>query len=106
DVFVELLVLLIGDLGLAARPERTGLIDGFLLVAHDLFALLTVPLFLLHEDGQRDVVGIAAQDLAQPPARQELVFAFTQGQDDVGAAAFFLDVAHGELAVAGGLPAY
>ena len=85
DLLVELVVLLFGDVALAARPQGGGLVDGFPLVFQLVLALLLVPFLFLHEDGQRDVVGVLADDAAQLPAGQEVVFALAQVQDDVGA---------------------
>ena len=58
DVLVEFLVLLFGDLVLGARPQRGSLVDGLVFVQG--FVLAVLPLFLLHQDGLHDVVGIFA----------------------------------------------
>ena len=42
DVLVELLVLLVGDVRLAAHPQGVGLVDGLVLVGDDLLLLLVV----------------------------------------------------------------
>ena len=105
DGLVELAVLLVGDVGLAARPQRAGLVHRLPLVLLHLLVLLGVPLLLGHEDGQRDVVGIAAQDLAQLPAVEQFVFVGAQVQRDVGAARGLVGGGDGEFALAVGLPA-
>ena len=62
DVLVELLVLLLGDLGLRPRPERRRLVDLLVLVGGDLRLGARVPLLLLHQDRDGDVVRVLAQD--------------------------------------------
>jgi hypothetical protein len=48
--------------------------------------LLLVPLLLLHQDGQADVVGVLADDLFELPAVEVLGRVVAQVQDDAGAA--------------------
>ena len=86
DVLVELVVLLGGDLGLGARPQRRRLIDLFVLVRDDLRLRRRIPLFFLHHDRHRDVVGVLPQDLSQLEAGQQFVFLRTQVEHDVRAA--------------------
>ena len=83
DVLVELVVLLGSDLGPGARPQRRRLIDLFVLVRDDLRLCRRVPLFLLHHDRNRDVIGVLPQDLSQLEAGQQLVFLRTQVEHDV-----------------------
>jgi hypothetical protein len=91
---------------LRTHPQRVGLVDGFLFVGRHLLALVLVPLFLLHDDGQGDVVGILADDSLQLPAAGELVLALAQVQRDVGAAAGLFHHLDGEIALAAGFPAH
>jgi hypothetical protein len=65
DVLVELLVLLFGDLRSRPRPQGGRLVDLLFLVADHVLGLLLVPFLLAHQDRQRDVVGVLAQDLTQ-----------------------------------------
>ena len=106
DLLVELLVLLFGDLALAARPQRSGLVDGRPFVLLDLLLGVGVPLFLLHQDGQRDVVRVLADDGLELPAGQKLLLALTQVQDDVGAALGAGDGLDLEVARTFGAPAH
>ena len=86
DVLVELVVLLFGDFDLRPRPQRAGLVDRFVLVRDAVARFVLVPLLFLHQDRQRDVVGVLADDGAQPDAGQQLVLALAQVQRDFGAA--------------------
>ena len=59
-----------------------------------------------HLDRQRDVVGVLADDAAQPEAVEELVLALAQVQHDFGAASGLLDCLQGVSAVSGRNPAH
>ncbi len=85
-MLVEFVVLFLRDLALGARPQGGSLVDGFQLILDHVLLLLCVPIFLVHHDGQGDVVGILADDGLDLPAGKELVLAFAQVQDHVGAA--------------------
>ena len=105
---VELGVLLVGDLGLAATPEGAGGVD-LLGGAGDVGLLLfRVPVALVvgEIDGEGDVVGVLFDDLFEAPA-VGVGFAFfveVEGDGGAGLCAFGgLDVEAG-LAVAGPLP--
>src|SRR6185295_3160746 len=82
DLLVELGVLLGSDLALRPRPERSRLVDRRPLVARDLLLRFGVPLLLLHQDRQRDVVRVLRDDRAQLPARDELLLALAEMKDD------------------------
>ena len=90
DVLVELLILLLGDLRFRARPQGARPVDRLVLVGRPLLGFFLVPLHLPHHDRDGDVIGILADDLLQLPVREQLVLAFAQMQDDVGAAGFLL----------------
>ena len=106
DVLVELVVLLLRDLGLRPRPERRRLVDllGGLDVAR--VRLLAGDLLLLHQDRNGDVVGVLLHDRPQRGAGEQLVLAVAQVQDDLGAARFPGDGFEGVLALAAALPAH
>ena len=105
NVLVKLDILLRRDVVLVAGPQRAGLIDGFQLrLQHGLFLFL-VPLFFLHLDRQRDVVGILADDRLEFPGRQKFIFAFAQVQGDCGATIGLVNRFNGEIAGAGRFPA-
>ena len=104
-VLVQLVVLLLGDLALGSGPERRGAVDLLVLVGDHLGLRLAVPPLLLHQDGNGDVVGVLAQDLAQAMARQQLVLVGPQVQDDVGPAASLLDRFDRVAALSRALPA-
>ena len=106
DLFVERLILLGGDVALATRPQGGRLVDGFPLVLNDVLTLVLVPLFLLHQDGQGDVVGVLANDATQLPGGEEFVLTFAQVQGDVGAAGGFGDGVDFEIASAFAAPAH
>ncbi len=84
DVLVELLVVVLANLALGSGPQRGSLVHHFILISRHLFAVL--PLGFLHDDGQRDVVGILADDGLQFPIIEEFILTFAQMQDDIGAA--------------------
>ena len=81
DVVVELLVLLVGDLGLGPGPERARLVD---LLGRLGFAIRFG--LALEQDRHRDVVGVAAHDLAQAVRVEELLGVVAQMQGHRGAA--------------------
>ena len=105
DVLVELVVLPAGDLRLRPGPEGGRLVH--LLGGLDVpgVHLLAGNLFLPHQDGERDVVGVLAQDGAEARPRQQLVLAAAQVQRDLGAARRLRDPLDGVLALAPALPA-
>ena len=105
DLLVELLVFGVGDVALGACPQRRSLVDGLPLVLRDLLAGLGVPLLLLHQDGQRDVVAVLADDGLELPARQKLGFLVAQVQDHIGATLGAADVLELVLAAALAAPA-
>ena len=104
NVLVELLVLRLGNFRLGTRPEGRGLVDRFQFVGFNLFLFLLVPLFLVHADRQGDVVGIGTHRLTQLPAGEEIVLAFAQMQDDIGAASGLFDLLDGKIALPGRFP--
>ncbi|MDT4841903.1 hypothetical protein FQZ97_757800 [compost metagenome] len=106
QVLVELGVLLVADVLLAARPQRVGRVHGLPGVLLHVLALLGVPLFLLHQDGQADVVGVFADDELELPVAQVLALVVAQVQDDAGATRSALDVLHLEVARAPADPAH
>src|SRR3569832_739953 len=85
-MFVKLGVLLRRDVGLVARPQRAGLVDGLEFVLDDGFLFFLVPIHFLHQDRQRNVVRVFEDGRFQLPGRQEYVFAFALVQRDGGAA--------------------
>ena len=97
-VFVELAVLLVGDVRLGTRPQGTGLVDGFVFIRRNHALGFFVPFLTAHADRQRDVVGIFLQDLLDAPGRQQLVFTLAQMQGDGGAARGARDGLDRELA--------
>ncbi|MNO62877.1 hypothetical protein D3C76_535590 [compost metagenome] len=99
DVLVELLVLLVLDLGARTGPQRAGAVDGLPLGLGRLVRLFTV-MFFRQLDGQRDVVGILLDDVAQAPAVGEFFLALLQVQDDAGAALGLVDGGDLELTLA------
>ena len=111
DGLVELLVLLFGDVLLGAGPQGAGLVHGFPLAGLDHLAglalfLAFLPLFLFHQDGQADMVGILGDDLLELVAVEELLGIVTQVQDDAGAALGALDLLDLEVARAAADPAH
>ena len=106
DLLVELLVLLGRDLALAARPQGRRLVDRGPLVLGDLLLRLAVPLLLLHQDRQRDVVGVLRRDRLQLPSAQELFLPLAQMQRDAGAALRAGDRLHLEIAAPFRAPAH
>ena len=99
DVFVELLVFLVLDLGARTGPQGAGTVDGFPLNGWLLFAF-SGSHFFRQLDRQSDVVGVFLDDVAQTVAVGELVFTGLQVQDDAGAALGFVDGGHFEVALA------
>ena len=106
DVFVEIGVLLVGDVLLAARPQGAGRVDGFPLVFFDVFAFLAVPLFFLHQHRQADVVGVFADHGLQLPVAQVFRRIVAQVQSHAGAANWAVDGFHLEVAGASADPAH
>ena len=109
DVLVELLVLLVGDVGLVAHPQGRALVDALPLGG---LGLLLLPLFFLavgllqHLHREGDVVGELADDGAQAPGLEELLFVLLEVQGDTGAALRDLKGLDIVLAAAVGGPAY
>ena len=102
---VELAILLIGNIRFVARPQRIRLVHRLQLIALDLLALLRVPILLGHADRQRNMVRIAAQDLAQLPAIEQLVLVGAQVQHHIRTAPGLLGRRDAELALPVRLPA-
>ncbi len=105
DVLVELVVLLGRDVGLPPRPQRGGLVDRLVLVGDPVFLLVRVPHLAAHQDRQRDVVGILADDRRQAAACQQVVLVRPQVQRDLGAAFGTLDALDRVVTLPGRLPA-
>lgn len=99
NVLVELLIFLLADLALGARPQRAGAVDRFPLRLCRRIGVFAV-MFLAHFDRQADMVGILLEDAAQRPAVGKAVFAFFQLQHDAGAALGLVDAGDFELAFA------
>ena len=99
DVLVELLVLLVLDLGTRERPERCRIVDGFVLVF-----LFTFVGFSLHHHREGDMIRVLLHQTAQFPTIGEFLGVWFQMQDDLGTAIFPIDLLNGKLAVALGLP--
>src|SRR3954453_18752901 len=104
DVFVEFLVLLLRDLALWARPQRRSLIDLLLFVEGLVLALVLIPFFLAHEDRNGDVIGVLADDACQLLPGEQLILAFAQVQDNVGAAPGLVDALQGVVALTVAFP--
>ena len=109
DVLVELLVLLLRHVGLVAHPQGGALVDplplGGLGLLLFLLCFLAVGL-LQHLHWQGDMVGELADDGAQPPGLQELLFVLLEMQGDAGAALRYLEGLDIVLAAAIGGPAH
>jgi len=86
ELLVELGVFLGRDVGLAARPQGSCLVDRRPLVFGDLLLRLGVPLVLLHQDRQGNVVRVLADHRLELPGAQEFFFAGAQVQGHAGAA--------------------
>ena len=110
DGLVELDVLLVRDVLLGTGPQRAGLVHGFPFAGLDhgagLVVLAVLPLFLFHQDGQADVVGVLGDQLLELPAVQEFPCVFAQVQDHAGAARLAGDLLHFEVAGTGAGPAH
>jgi len=110
DALVERFVLLGRDVFLGAAPQGVGLVDRFPFAGLDhvagLVVLAFLPFLFFHEDGQRDVVGILADDLLELPGVEVFVGVVAQVQRDAGAALRARDVGHLEVARAGARPAH
>src|SRR5690606_37351039 len=78
DVLVELLVFLVLHLGARTGPQSAGAVDGFPLGLGGLvflFLALKRRMGVFRQlDGQRDMVGVFLDDVAQAPAIGELFF--------------------------------
>ena len=77
DVFVKLLVLLIGNVFFRTCPQRAGGVDRFPLIGGHhftrlVFFLRVLPDFFFHLNRQADVVGIFANQLLDFPRIQVL----------------------------------
>ena len=110
DMLVEVLVVLLGELALGPRPQRRGLVDLLLFFLEPRLVLVLVHIIfqslLLHEDRNGDVIGVLAQDRAQPESGEKLILAFAQVQDDFGAATLASHRLQRVLALAVALPAH
>ena len=100
DVLVELVIFVVFNFRLVARPQRLRLVD-FLPGNHG-FAVFLFLFFNLNR--QSDVIGIFADDGAYAPVVQEIIFPFTQVQGDFSPAVCFGDVVNGVLTFAFGFP--
>ena len=99
DVLVELGVFLVLDLAARPGPQGAGAVDGLPLGFRRL--VLLFPVMLLRQfDGQRHVVGVFLDDVAQAPAVGELFFAALQVQHDAGATLGLLHGGDFEVALA------
>ena len=105
DVFVELLVFRIRNLGTRTRPQRAGTVDGFPFNGRRLFTFGGRD-FFRQLDRQCDVVGVLLDDVAQAPAVGKLVFTGFQVQDDAGTALGFFNGRDFEIAFALGRPVH
>ncbi|MPM76622.1 hypothetical protein SDC9_123621 [bioreactor metagenome] len=110
DGLVELDVLLVGDVLLGACPQRARLVHDLPLPGlHHVAGLIVLalfPLFLFHEDGQADVVGILGDQRLELPGIQKLLGILAQMQGDAGAALGALDLLDLEVARAAAHPAH
>ena len=97
---VEVLIVLVLELALRARPQGRGRIDGFPFLA----GLAIVELG--HADRKPDVVGVARDQAAQLPGLEELLFVFLQVQRHGSAALRHVDRFEGVLALPVALPAH
>ncbi len=111
DGFVELLVVVVLELGFGALPHRACGVYLLGSAGLDGFLLLGVPLALVvrEEDGEGDVVGVFLDDLRETPAIGVLCALIVEVDKDGSSGALagfgagdFLDVESG-LAVAGPL---
>ena len=109
DGFVKLGVLFVGDVFFGACPQRTGLVHRFPFVGEHHLARLVFfaffPFFFAHQNGQRNVVGVFANDGLEFPPTQVFFGILAQVQDDVGAACWLGDGFHLEIAAAATGPA-
>jgi len=83
---------------------RPGWVAGFFVVRVDGRAVL--PLLFFHQDGQRDVVGVFADDGLELPAIEVFLGVVTQVQDHAGAALRAHDGLDLEVARAAARPAH
>ena len=103
DVFVKLLVLLIGNVFFRTCPQRAGGVDGFPFIGGDHLARLVfffrvLPDFFFHLNRQADVVGIFANQLLDVPSVQVLFKLITQMQYHARTTRFAADDFGGECA--------
>src|SRR5690606_9020300 len=81
---VEALVLLFGDLRLRPGPQGGGRVDGlplgFLLLPVRALGIIALRL-LRHADREGDMVGVAVDQFAQLPRREELVLVLLEMED-------------------------
>ena len=110
DGFVKLGVLFVADVFFRSGPQRAGFVDGFPFVGHHHFARLVVfaffPFFFAHQYGQRNMVGVFANDGFEFPVAQVFVGVIPHVQDDVRAAFFLRDGFHLKVAAAAAGPAH
>ena len=114
DVFVELLILLLGDLAFRSGPDRLhrveclfgGLVDVAATLDH--LAVLIAHRFRaghVHHHGILHVIGVLLDDGANAPLVQIFFHFVFQVQHDLGAASLLLALLYGVAAVAGRFPA-
>ena len=115
DVFVELVVFLVLDLGFGTSPKGGGLVDGLPPIAFGRLVLVVFAFFLvirlggrlaLEQNGHGDVVGVFLDDVANAPIVQEFGLILFQMQHHFGAALFAFDILQGETAAAIGFPTH
>ena len=110
DLFVKLVVLLLGDVFFGARPQRCSLVDGFPRTGKNHFAGLIVfavfPLFFRHLNRQRNMVRVLVDHALELPGVQVVLRVRFEVQRDAGAALKTLDLGDLKLARAFAGPAY
>ena len=110
DLFVKLVVLVLRDVFFGTRPQRRSLVHGFPFAGRDHFARLVVfaffPLFLRHQNRQRNMVGILVDDAFELVGIQIVLRLVFQVQRDAGAALGALKIGHLKLAGAFARPAH
>jgi len=79
---VELDVVLVADLVLGPCPQRGGLVDG---IVSGRLTRIVPALFRRHEDRQADVIGVLADDRAQPVAVEQILLTVPEVEHDRGA---------------------
>ena len=98
-MLIEGFVFLFSDFALRARPQRTGLINGFFLTRRLHGLGFFVPAFLDHTDRQSNVIGVLAQDFADLPAIDQIFLFGTQVQNHFRTTTRVIDIGHGVLAL-------